>query len=48
MPNDEKKKVAGPLEISFDFSNVKIVSIKIAELSKLFMSTALLIIAFTS
>lgn len=38
MPNNEKKKVAGTLEVSFDFSNVKIVSINIVKLSNLFMS----------
>lgn len=38
MPNNEKKKVTGTLEVSFDFSNVKIVSINIARLSNLLMS----------
>lgn len=38
MPNNEKKKVSGTLEVSFDFSNVKIVSINIARLSNLLMS----------
>lgn len=33
-----EKKVAGTLGVSFDLSNVKIVSINIAELSDLFMS----------